>query len=34
MTPRGYARNRLYAERVEDIEWENPAFNSKMVITV
>jgi predicted phosphodiesterase len=32
--PRGYARNRLYAERVEDLEWENPAFDPKLVVEV
>jgi predicted phosphodiesterase len=32
--PRGYARNRLYAESPEQIEWENPAFNPQLVVEV
>ncbi len=32
--PRGYARNRLYAESPEQIEWENPAFDPQLVVEV
>jgi Icc-related predicted phosphoesterase len=30
--PRGYARNRLYADGPEQIVWENPAFDPALVI--
>jgi hypothetical protein len=30
--PRGYARNRLYAETPGQIVWENPAFDPALVI--
>jgi predicted phosphodiesterase len=32
--PRGYARNRFYAEVPEQIVWENPAFDPALVIEV
>jgi predicted phosphodiesterase len=32
--PRGYARNRLYAESPEQVEWENPAFDPTLVLEV
>jgi Calcineurin-like phosphoesterase len=32
--PRGYARNRHAAENPEQIEWENPLFDKRMVIEV
>jgi hypothetical protein len=32
--PRGYARNRLYAESPSQLEWENPAFDPQLVVEV
>jgi predicted phosphodiesterase len=32
--PRGYARNRLYAELPEQIEWENEAFDPRLLVEV
>jgi hypothetical protein len=32
--PRGYARNRLYAESPEQVEWENPGFDPTLVLEV
>jgi hypothetical protein len=32
--PRGYPRNRFYAEVPEQIVWENPAFDPALVIEV
>ncbi|MDR6202145.1 metallophosphoesterase [Paraburkholderia graminis] len=32
--PRGYARNRQYAESPDKLEWENPIFNAELVVEV
>ncbi|WP_244438962.1 metallophosphoesterase [Paraburkholderia dilworthii] len=32
--PRGYARNRQYAESPDKLEWENPTFNAQLVVEV
>lgn len=32
--PRGYALNRLKAESIEQIEWENPGFNPSLVVEI
>jgi len=32
--PRGYALNRRYVESRGDIEWENPGFNSQLVVEI